>query len=342
MKNLLDLTFEKLEKALLDHGEKSFRALQIFDWVYKKGTYSFDGMLNLPKKLRTGLGEAFGIQLPDIVEKLTSKADGTVKYLLRLNDGNVIESVLMTYKHGHSICISSQVGCRMGCVFCASTGLGLIRDLAPGEFTGQVIAVERDLGIRISNITVMGIGEPLDNYFNLMDFVSIICDKRGKDISARSITVSTCGLPERIYQLADTGIKINLALSLHSADDAIRSKLMPAAKKYTVDELIKAMGYHFEKTGRRPTYEYTLIKNVNDSREDALLLAKKLKGSICHVNLIMLTETGHGEMERPDGQTIMEFSNVLNKYGIEVTIRRRLGEDINAACGQLRRSRGNK
>jgi 23S rRNA (adenine2503-C2)-methyltransferase len=230
----------------------------------------------------------------------------------------------------------------MGCVFCASTGLGLIRDLTPGEFTGQVFAVERDLGIRITNITIMGIGEPLDNYSNLMDFISVICDKRGRDTSARNITVSTCGLPGRIHELADTGVKINLALSLHSADDAKRAKLMPTAKKHSVDELIKAMGYYFEKTGRRPTYEYTLIKNMNDSVNDAMLLAKKLKGTVCHVNLIMLTSTGHGEMERSEQRTVLEFSNVLNKNGIEVTIRRRLGEDINAACGQLRRSRGNK
>ena len=230
----------------------------------------------------------------------------------------------------------------MGCKFCASTGLGLERNLTPGEFTGQILAVEREEGIKISNIVVMGIGEPLDNFENLIDFINIANDKNGMDIGIRNFTVSTCGLADKIYELAEKGIHINLALSIHSADDKKRASIMPSAKKYKVDDLIKAMKYYTNKTGRRPTYEYTMIRGFNDSVEDAKNLAVKIKGTIAHVNLIALNEIKQSKLSKAGGQSIDEFTKVLNNNGIEVTIRRRLGNDINAACGQLRRSRSGR
>jgi 23S rRNA (adenine2503-C2)-methyltransferase len=340
MVDLLDLTYEKLEMMLEQSGEKSYRAAQIFDWLYKKRTYDISQMLNLPAGTRESLSGIYKASIPEIRNRIVSKTDQTIKYLMALKDGNVIESVLMNYRYGGSICISSQVGCRMGCTFCASTGLGFVRDLRPGEFLGQILAVEKSESVRPKNITVMGIGEPLDNFDNLMEFIHIANDKRGMDIGIRNFTVSTCGLADRIRKIADMGMQINLALSLHTTDDVKRKSIMPVSNRSTVDELISAMRYYSEKTGRRPTYEYTLIKNFNDSPEDAEKLAEKLKGSIGHVNLILLNDYGRAGYERPDQTKADGFANLLNMKGIEVTIRRRLGADINAACGQLRRGVG--
>jgi 23S rRNA (adenine2503-C2)-methyltransferase len=337
MNDLLDLDFEKLESILAGYGEKSFRAVQIFDWIYRKREYDIAGMLNLPSQLRDALKEIYEVYIPAIKKRIVSEADSTTKYLLVLKDGNTIESVLMKYKHGYSLCISSQVGCRMGCAFCASTGLGFIRDLSSGEFLSQILAVEDQEKIRISNITVMGIGEPLDNFDNLIAFIKTANDKRGMNIGIRNFTVSTCGLSDRIRMIADMGLGINLALSLHSTDNEKRCSIMPVTGKYNVDEIISAMKYYAEKTGRRPTYEYALIKDLNDSIKDAADLAEKIRGSLSHVNLILLNDCGRKGYEKPDMGKAAAFANLLNMNGIEVTIRRRLGADIDAACGQLRR-----
>lgn len=342
MTDLLDLEFCQIAKIIASLGHEGYRASQLFDWIYKKRVKSISQMTNLPANLRQDLMEGYHITYPVIVERIVSARDGTVKYLFELSDKEHIEAVLMRYEHGYSLCVSSQAGCRMGCDFCASAKAGYIRDLSPGEFTGQILAVEEREDVRISNVTVMGIGEPLDNFDNLLGFINIITDAKGIGMGIRNISISTCGIIEKIYELAELGIKINLALSLHTPFDDKRKIIMPVARKYTIRELIMAMDHFFEKTGRRPTYEYTLIRDFNDSDEDALALSKLLKGKNAHVNLISLNKTGNDQGTGPDKDRMSGFMNVLKKHGIEVTIRRRLGIDIDAACGQLRRSRGMK
>lgn len=339
MKDLLNLTYKELNAVILEIGEKSYRTTQIFEWIYKKRVYDISLMTNISQKTRELLSKEFSIYIPQIAEKVESKDDSTIKYLLTLKDENIIECVLMKYSYGYGLCVSSQVGCRMGCGFCASTGLGLVRNLWPGEFTGQILAVEKHEGIKVSNIVIMGIGEPLDNYENLMDFIDITNDENGMNIGIRNFTVSTCGIADKIYKLADRGSQINLALSLHSVDDIKRASIMPIAKKYKVDDLIKAMKYYNEKTGRRPSYEYIMIQGFNDSTDEAKQLAEKIAGTIAHVNIIALNKIKEGKFNKAERQNIDAFTKVLNNNGIEVTIRRRLGNDINAACGQLRRSR---
>ena len=340
MKNILDLTYEDLYLAVIADGEKKFRAAQIFDWIYKKRIYDFDSMNNIPAGTKRSLKNNYYLMLPEILERKESKKDDSIRYMIGLDDGSTIEALLMKYRYGYSICISSQVGCRMGCAFCASADLGFIRNLTPGEFTGQVLTVEKNEHVKISHIAVMGIGEPLDNFDNLMDFIDIANDSAGLNMSARNITVSTCGIVDRIRDIADRDIKINLALSVHSANNEKRLSIMPVTNRFGTDAAIDAMKYHFRKTGRRPTYEYTLIKKFNDSPKDAAELAEKIKGTPAHVNLIFLNETGRNGYRRSDRTAALEFSNVLNKNGIEVTIRRRTGADIDAACGQLKRDRG--
>ena len=339
MKDLLNLTYKELNAVILEIGEKSYRTTQIFEWIYKKRVYDISLMTNISQKTRELLSKEFSIYIPQIAEKVESKDDSTIKYVLTLKDENLIECVLMKYSYGYGLCVSSQVGCRMGCGFCASTGLGLVRNLWPGEFTGQILAVEKHEGIKVSNIVIMGIGEPLDNYENLMDFIDITNDENGMNIGIRNFTVSTCGIADKIYKLADRGSQINLALSLHSVDDIKRASIMPIAKKYKVDDLIKAMKYYNEKTGRRPSYEYIMIQGFNDSTDEAKQLAEKIAGTIAHVNIIALNKIKEGKFNKAERQNIDAFTKVLNNNGIEVTIRRRLGNDINAACGQLRRSR---
>ena len=328
----------ELEAELIAMGEAPYRAGQIFEWLHAKNAASFDEMTNISKSLRARLDDEYYIAVPEPVQVLDSKIDGTKKFLFRLYDGNVIESVRMEYKYGSSLCISSQAGCRMGCKFCASTIGGLERSLNPSEMLWQVYRVQALTGGRISHVVVMGSGEPMDNYDSFVRFVRLITDRKGSDLSVRSITVSTCGIPDRIRQLADEGLGITLALSLHAPSDEIRRKIMPIAYRYPLSEVLAACDYYFEKTGRRVSYEYSLIRGVNDSPEDARALAALIAKRPVHVNLIPINPVKERDFSRPGGERTAVFKNTLEKNGINATIRREMGQDINGACGQLRRS----
>lgn len=332
------LSLPELTKVLETMSEKPFRAKQIYEWLHKKLVISFDEMTNISRPLREKLAQKYEIISITMVDKLVSKNDGTTKFLFRLGDGRVIESVLMKYKHGNSVCISSQVGCRMGCRFCASTLGGLERNLTASEMLSQVYEIQRILGERVSNIVVMGTGEPLDNYDNFLEFVHRISDENGLNISQRNITASTCGLVERIRQLAEENLQITLAISLHAPNDTMRRELMPVANKYTIAEIMEACHYYYEKTGRRITFEYSLVKDSNDSEEAALELSRLLKGFNCHVNLIPVNPIKERNYRHSEEKYIQKFKLILERNGINVTIRRELGSDINAACGQLRKS----
>lgn len=336
--NLKDLTYNELEELILSIGEKKFRAKQIFEWLHR-GVTSFDDMTNISKAMRERLGEVSYISKLEIEEKYVSKIDGTRKYLLRLEDGNMVESVVMYYKHGITICISCQVGCRMGCRFCASTIGGLVRNLTCGEILDQVIFITKDIGERISNIVMMGIGEPLDNYNNVIKFLHNVNHPYGVNIGYRHISVSTCGVVPNIYKLMDEDIPITLSVSLHSPDNEKRSEIMPVNKKYPIDQLIEACREYLDKTNRRISFEYALIENVSDTDEIAYKLATLLKGMLCHVNLIPVNEVKERDFKKPSGERIERFKNILEKRGINATVRRKLGSDINASCGQLRRNR---
>ena len=333
--NLNDLSIKELESFLEDLGEKKFRAKQIFSWIYK-GADTFEEMTDLSKDLRNKLLENAELKKLSILKVQNSEKDGTRKYLFGLDDGNSIESVFMKYKFGNTVCISSQAGCRMGCGFCASAVNGLQRNLSAGEMADQIISIEKDTEEKIGNVVVMGTGEPLDNYDNLSGFIRNIHEKDGLNIGMRSITVSTCGLIPKMKEIAGDFPQINLAVSLHAPNDVIRNKLMPVSKRYPMEELLKACSLHIEMTGRRITFEYALIKGINDSDRNAEELASKLRGINCHVNLIPLNrvaETGLSGSERQDAE---RFREILDKRGVQVTIRRELGSDIDAACGQLR------
>jgi 23S rRNA (adenine2503-C2)-methyltransferase len=333
MDNLLNYTLEELKAWMKENGESAFRGEQILSWVYK-GINQFDNMKNIPKSLISKLNENFIIELPKIIEVYKSDIDGTEKFLLGFKDGNLIESVLMRYKHGNSICISTQIGCRMGCKFCASTLEGRIRNLTTGEILSQVLVVQNHIGERISNIVLMGSGEPLDNYENVVKFLDVVSAEYGLNIGQRHITLSTCGIVPKIYELADKEYSITLAISLHAFSDEI----MPVANKYSIEQILEACRYYINKTNRRITFEYALVKEVNDSKEDAKALGKLLKGMLCHVNLIPVNEIKENTYKRSSKKSIEDFSEILKSYGIEVTTRREMGSDINAACGQLRRS----
>ena len=319
-------------------GEKSFRAKQIYEWLHVKLESEFDEMTNLSKDLREKLKANYIINMPKIVEIYKSKIDGTRKYLFQLQDGSIIESVLMKYKHGNSVCISSQVGCRMGCKFCASTIDGLERNLLSSEMLGQIYAIQKDLGERISNIVIMGSGEPFDNFDNFIKFIELITSEHGLNISSRNITVSTCGLVDKIIQLADMKLQITLAISLHSPNDELRRTIMPIANKYSINQIIDACRYYFEKTGRRITFEYSLIEGVNDSEVQANELIELVKGLNCHINLIPVNPIKERDYRHSSKEYIKKFQNILEKNRINATIRREMGADINAACGQLRKS----
>lgn len=319
-------------------GEKSFRAKQIYEWLHVKLASDFDEMTNLSKDLREKLKANYIINMPKIVEIYKSKIDGTRKYLFQLQDGSIIESVLMKYKHGNSVCISSQVGCRMGCKFCASTIDGLERNLLSSEMLGQIYAIQKDLGERISNIVIMGSGEPFDNFDNFIKFIELITSEHGLNISSRNITVSTCGLVDKIIQLADMKLQITLAISLHSPNDELRRTIMPIANKYGINQIIDACRYYFEKTGRRITFEYSLIEGVNDSEVQANELIELVKGLNCHINLIPVNPIKERDYRHSSKEYIKKFQNILEKNRINATIRREMGADINAACGQLRKS----
>ncbi len=340
--DLRSLTLPKLEAELANMGEKSFRAKQIFSWLHQKQVTSFDEMTNLSKALREKLKENYIIKNIKIVEKLVSKEDNTSKYLFDIGDDIVIESVLMRYSYGNAVCISSQAGCRMGCTFCASTVDGLERNLLAGEMAAQIYEIQRDIGERVSNVVIMGSGEPLDNYDNVMDFLEIIHSKEGNNLSHRHITLSTCGLVDKIYDLAKENLQITLAISLHAPNNEIRQNTMPVARRYDIDSLIKAAKDYADTTKRRVTFEYALIKGVNDSKDCARELASRLKGIMCHINLIPVNDVKENNYIRSTEENINSFASLLRELGIETTVRRKLGSDINAACGQLRKSYKNR
>lgn len=331
------LTYEQLNNSLTDMGLQKFRTKQIYKWLHETGVSAFEEMSNISKDLRAELQKDFYISACVIEDKYISKIDGTVKYLFRLNDGDYVETVVMKYKYGYTICVSSQVGCKMGCTFCASTLAGFKRNLTAGEIEGQIHSAQKDLGIRISHIVMMGIGEPLDNFDNVIAFLDNVNNEDGLNISMRNITISTCGIVDRIYDLMNYNLQLTLTISLHAPNDEIRSKTMPVNNRYGIDELLKACRVYAKKTGRRVSFEYTLIKGVNDSAENALELCSKLKGMLCHINLIPVNDVKERNNIRSSDKDIIKFSNILKRNGINATIRRTLGADINASCGQLRR-----
>ena len=336
MKNIKDYDLEALKQEFIAMGEKPFRAEQVFKWLYEAKVNSFEEMTNLSVELREKLKQNYTMCIFNILRKQES-SDGTKKYLFDVLDGNAIETVLMSYHHGYSICVSSQIGCKMGCKFCASTGIKFERSLTSGEIVEQILAVERDNGIRISNVVFMGIGEPLDNYDNVVNAIRIINNQKGINIGARHISISTSGLVPNIYRLAEENIQCTLSISLHATTDEQRSKMMPVNNRYNITELLQACRDYIEKTNRRISFEYALAKDNNDNLEDAKRLVKLLKGMICHVNLIPINKIENGTFTKSSNENIMKFRDYLNEHGIVATIRRELGSDIDAACGQLRR-----
>ncbi len=334
--DIKSMTLAELTKYIEEQGYPKFRAKQIYDWCHVKLVRNVEEMTNIPKEIRQRLSEGF-VTL-EAVERLESRIDGTNKFVFRLEDGNVIESVFMPYKHGNSVCISSQAGCRMGCRFCASTLMGLSRNLTPSEMLDQIYAITRITGQRVSNVVVMGTGEPLDNYENLCRFIRLLTNEDGLHISQRNVTVSSCGLVPEIYRLADEGFAITFALSLHAPTDEKRRALMPIANKYTIAQVMDACRYYFDRTGRRITFEYSLAAGENDTAEDAEQLVSLLKGFPCHVNLIPVNPVKERNYVRADKNSIEKFKVLLEKNAINVTIRRGMGKDIDAACGQLRKA----
>ena len=327
---------EEIEEALAGMGEAKYRAGQIFSWL-SSGVRAFDEMSNLSKTLRVKLEEAFYITSPLVLRKQASRLDGTVKYLWELLDGNSVESVVMRYAYGNTVCISSQVGCRMGCAFCASTIGGLVRNLEPSEMLDQVLFSQLDSGVKISNIVLMGIGEPLDNFEAVMRFIKLVNHPDGIGIGMRHISLSTCGLTEKVDKMGDYNLQLTLSVSLHAPDDETRSRIMPVNKSCGVDKLLKTCAEYFEKTGRRISFEYAMIDGVNDTPHHAELLVKKLRGTGSHLNLIMLNNVEESPLMPTRPENLKSFQDILTKGGINVTVRRRLGSDIDASCGQLRR-----
>ncbi len=337
--NLVDIksmTTEEILELLKTMGQPKFRASQIFSWLHS-GVSSFDEMTNIPKSLRDELAKKCYIANVEIVKKLVSQLDGTVKYLYKLHDGEYIESVLMSYNHGYTVCISTQVGCRMGCKFCASGINGLVRDLTASEMLAQIKMAELDNNIRVSNVVMMGMGEPLDNFDNSVRFLRLVSDDNGMNIGLRHISLSTSGVVSGIKRLAEENLPITLSISLHAPFDEIRSNVMPVNKKWNISALLAACRDYQKVTGRRISFEYAMIKDVNDSRECADALIKLLRGLLCHVNLIPANPVVENNFKRSDEQNVKSFCEYLNKNGINTTVRRTLGADINASCGQLRR-----
>lgn len=331
MKNIKDYNLDELKEELVKLGEKPFRAEQIFRWIFVENVTSFDDMTNLSFELREKLKSEFTLCTYNILRKQES-SDGTIKYLFDVLDGNAIETVLMSYHHGYSICVSSQIGCKMGCKFCASTGIKFERNLTSGEIVEQILAVERDANIKISNIVFMGIGEPLDNFDNVLNAIGIINNQKGLNIGARHISISTSGLVPKIYELADKDLQCTLSISLHATTNEKRSAMMPVNNKYPIEELIKACKHYIAKTNKRISFEYALAKDNNDNLEDAKGLVKLLKGMICHVNLIPINKIENGAYTKSTNENIIKFRDYLNEHGIVATIRRELGSDIDAAC----------
>ncbi len=337
MINLKDLTIEQLNQLVGDLGEKPFRAKQIYTWLYR-GITSFDEMTDISKQLREKLAQNSYISAPNIANKLVSKIDGTKKYLFELSDGNVVESVVMYYKHGITICISCQVGCRMGCRFCASTIGGKVRDLTAGEIMDQVLFAQKDIGERISNIVMMGIGEPMDNFENVVTFLKNVNHPYGLNIGYRHISVSTCGIVPKIDEFAQLNFPVTLSISLHAVNDEMRSAIMPVNKKYNIQMLLDACRRYIGENHRRISFEYSIINGVNDSTDTANALADLLEGMLCHVNVIPINNVEENDFKKPDKGKIQKFISTLEKRGINATVRRELGSDISASCGQLRRA----
>ena len=336
-RDILSTDRETLTGEIVSLGLPRFRADQIFRWLHKTGVRNFSEMTDLPKALRETLAASYDVHACEIGQKLCSAVDDTVKYLFRLSDGEFVESVVMHYKYGYSICVSSQVGCRMGCTFCASTLGGVVRSLRAGEILSQVYAAERDLGVRISHVVMMGMGEPLDNFEQVLRFLSLITDEAGKNISMRHISLSTCGVVPKIYELMELDLQLTLSVSLHAPNDALRSEMMPVNRKWGLGELIPACRAYTQHTSRRISFEYALVRGRNDTPAHARELAALLRGMLCHINLIPVNEVRETGMRRSTPQSVRQFVSILENAGFAATVRRELGADINAACGQLRR-----
>ncbi len=336
--DLKSMTREELKKIITDAGDKAFRADQIYGWLHKKLVRSPEQMTNVPSACISRLVEKHPLIGTKKLEEYVSEIDGTRKYLFALHDGQVVESVMMPYHHGNTVCISSQAGCRMGCTFCASTLLGLARNLAPSEMLDQIYSIQRETGERVSNVVVMGTGEPFDNYDALNRMIEILSGPDGLQIGHRSITVSTCGIVPMIYRFADDNPQVGLAISLHAPEDELRKKMMPIARKYSLKDLMKAVRYYVDRTGRRITFEYSLVKDVNDQYEQADTLCRLVKGLNCHINLIPVNPIRERDYVQSEKKRVAEFRHILEKNHIQVTVRREMGRDIQAACGQLRKS----
>ncbi|KNZ68736.1 radical SAM enzyme, Cfr family [Thermincola ferriacetica] len=334
--NLKDLSLEELTAFLIELGEKSFRAKQIADWVFKKGVAEIADMTNLPLSLRERLSKTAYIGRLEIIKEQQGR-DGTTKYLFELADGNTVETVFLKHNYGNSVCVSTQVGCKMGCLFCASTIGGFYRNLSPGEIYDQVLRIEQNKKKRISSVVIMGSGEPLDNYEAVLKFIRLITAPYALNVGMRHITLSTCGLVPQIYKLAEEKLALTLSVSLHAPNNELRNKLMPVNRKYPLEELIPACHEYIKKTGRRITFEYTLIKDVNDSQGHAEELARLIKGMLCHVNLIPVNPVAERRWYRPSTETVKRFQTILERNRVPATVRREMGTDIDAACGQLRR-----
>ncbi len=336
-KDIRSMNIEELKEELTALGEKSFVASQIYSWLHKHLVSSFDEMTNISKNLREKLKKNYYISDCTIEKKLVSVYDETVKYLFKLSDGELIESVVMKYKYGRTICVSSQVGCKMGCKFCASGIAGFVRNLLPGEILAQVYTAQKDLGVRISHIVMMGVGEPLDNFDNVMRFLDLISDENGQNLGMRNISLSTCGVVSGIYKLLEKKLQLTLSISLHAPSDEIRNQTMPVNSRWNIETLLKACRDYTKATNRRISFEYAMISGVNDSDDCAKLLSKRLKGMLCHVNLIPVNSVKERDYVKSSSDRINSFIKILEKNGINVTVRRTLGSDINASCGQLRR-----
>ena len=335
--DLRSMTPEELQKEMESIGEAKFRAKQIFRWLHVKYAENFEEMTDLSENLRNKLNDNYIIGGVKIVRKLVSKEENTTKYLFELENNYIIESVFMQYSYGNTVCISTQAGCRMGCTFCASTLDGVEKSLTPAEMLAQIYAIEKDKGEKVSGVVLMGSGEPLDNYENVLKFIKLINCKDGKNMGQRHITLSTCGLIDKMYELADEQLQITLAVSLHAPNDEIRNRIMPISRAYPMEKLLEACRHYAEKTKRRITFEYALIKGVNDSAENARELASRLKGLLCHVNLIPVNDVKERNYVRSTNESIKKFEEILVSRNIETTVRRKLGSDIDAACGQLRK-----
>lgn len=341
-KDIMSMTCGELAEVFSGKGLPGFRAKQVYQWLHCRLAASYDEMTDLPKALREQLAEEYPLNICTVAKKQVSAADGTVKFLYALHDGDYIESVVMKYKYGYTVCVSSQVGCKMGCAFCASTLGGFKRSLTAGEILSQVYTAQRELGERVSHIVLMGMGEPLDNFDNVMRFIELVTDEKGLNLSMRNISLSTCGVVPKIEELMKKKLQLTLSISLHAADSGLRSKIMPINKKYDVDELLAVCRRYAAETSRRISFEYSMLAGVNDSDECARLLASKLRGVLCHVNLIPVNEVEESPFKPSSPERIERFTEILAGSGITATVRRKLGSDIEASCGQLRRKMNKK